>query len=194
MLSSITDCSYHVSQGRLGTSQRSKILEDRLRRAHAYIRELQQQLPSSAHIDPDALFGFPPDVKGGDHDQDGAHAEEGHDSGEDLESMLDASGRITGQGEFPNSAYYGTGSGFAFLAQTKAILDEDHQTATPNANQSADPERARMAHSAITRLFDAPLPDYKSSDIDVPLSHLLPSHSSATDLLRTVFDEASTLR
>jgi len=75
-------------------------LEDRLRRAHLYIKELQKELPRHQQIDADALFAVPAESE---------HGENGDDLEEDkprksstrekslelLEGMMDRRGHMT---------------------------------------------------------------------------------------------------
>lgn len=146
------------------------MLEDRLRRAHAHIKELQQQLPSSSHVDPDVLFGFPPEVKERESEQNGDDT----DSSDDLDSMLDGVGRITNSGQEPSAAFYGGGSGFAFLAKTKEFFENsgnESQSSDADGKKERDRRSALLVQSAITSLFDAPFPDKQVLDLDIPVAH-----------------------
>ena len=171
-------CIYSSTQAhKLPTAERSRIFEDRLGRARAYIEEVQSKLPPPARCDVDALFslstGAAPVGSASSN-----HSEQDERSGE-LENMVGNQGRMSSV-DHKKAEFYGGFSGFAFLHKTKQFCDEE------NGYQSD--EESSTTQSAIGHLFDSPLPDRQALNINVPISHLLPSRRTASELLRVVFD------
>lgn len=167
------------------------MLEDRLRRAHAHIRDLQQHLPPSMHVDPMVLFELPPEVKSSSAEAENEENEETEQSGDDLDSMMNGMGRLTTREKDQTSTFFGGASGFAFLAKTRELLEEDDESSSGRERGGGSPQSTSSQHiqSAITRLFDEPLPDKQELSSEVPVGHLLPSHGSASALLRIIFEE-----
>ncbi|OQV00477.1 Fungal specific transcription factor domain-containing protein [Cladophialophora immunda] len=97
-----------------------------------------------------------------------------------LENMLDGKGRLTSTKN--STEYYGGGSGFAFLQQTQLLFHRDSPTAELRNG-------GHLSLDAMSRLFDSPLPDKQALATDIPISKLLPSRQSATELLHAVFGQ-----
>ena len=134
-------------------------------------------LPLSARCDVDALLSLPkgPAAMG----SSSSNPPEQDEPSAKLENMVGSQGRMSSL-DHKKAEFYGGFSGFAFLHKTKQFFDEE------NGYQS-DAE-SDTTQSAIAHLFDSPLPDRQALDIDVPISHLLPSRHTASELLRVVFD------
>ena len=171
-------CSYALSHAhRAGGGQRAKVLEDRLRHAQNYIRDLESKIPSSAQADLDAILASPkqsssPHPETSDSRQDNSRSPQ-------LENMVGCQGRMSSL-DHKKAEFYGGSSGFAFLQRTKEFLDDDE-------GGSVVSDLSDSTQDAMTHLFDSPLPNKQALDIGGPISHLLPSRSTATHLLHTVF-------
>jgi len=74
-------------------------LEDRLRRAHLYIKELQKELPRHQQIDADALFAVPAESEHGENgdelEDDKPRKSSTEEKTVELDSMMDRKGHIT---------------------------------------------------------------------------------------------------
>ena len=95
--------------------------------------------------------------------------------------MVGGQGRMSSL-DHKKAEFYGGFSGFAFLHKTKQFFDEE------NGYQS-DTE-SETTQGAIAHLFDSPLPDRQALDINVPISHLLPSRRTASELFKVAFHQA----
>ena len=159
---------------------RTKILEDRLRRARALILSLQSQHPSSQlNAEVSSIFDSPPGSPGSPQDSV-ALAEASSGSDDHLENMLDGRGRLTSNKN--STEYYGGGSGFAFLQQTQLLFNHDSSATDVRGGSHASLD-------AMSKLFDSPLPDKQALATDVPMWKLLPSREAATELLHVVFGQ-----
>jgi hypothetical protein len=79
--------------------------------------------------------------------------------------------------------FYGEFSGFSFLQKTKQFFEENEQNLVNS-------DHSDSTHGAIKHLFDSPLPDKHALNTAVPISHLLPSRHTASELLQVVFGQA----
>ncbi|KIX09678.1 uncharacterized protein Z518_00759 [Rhinocladiella mackenziei CBS 650.93] len=174
------DCNYKSTRGqRIAGAPRTKILEDRLRRARALISKLQAQNPSAQlNHEVNSIFDSPPGSPSSAQSPPGPTDDS---SGDHLENMMDGMGRLTST---PTSTeYYGGGSGFAFLQQTQQWFNRD-------SIGRERPASHQLPADVMSRLFDSPLPDKQALEIDVHFSQLLPSRQTATELLHVVFGRA----
>lgn len=186
-LTSLPDCTYNLSAGRsTGSGTRIRILEDRLRRARAYLNEAQKRTPSLAHVNFDALLGPVDELSRSDRkfaDQDRG-ADEPHGDLEDegqLESMMDSYGQMDLGGK--ERDFYGAASGLAWIQRTRNYFEDASSTTSESTNQ---PD---MEDAAAIQLFDAPLPPALALASDLSVSHPLPPRETATELLRVVFTQ-----
>ncbi|KIX92514.1 uncharacterized protein Z520_11834 [Fonsecaea multimorphosa CBS 102226] len=146
---------------------------------HLHLHEGNSQYPSTQlDVEVNGIFDSPP----GSPTPTNADALGSVDSGSEdhLENMLDGKGRLTSTKN--SMEYYGGGSGFAFLQQTQLLFNQDSPT-TELRNSS------HLSLDAMSRLFDSPLPDKQALATDIPISKLLPSRQSATELLHAVFGQ-----
>lgn len=175
----MTDCTFTSTRGqRIAGAPRTKILEDRLRRARALIAKLQAQNPSSQlQAEVSSIFDSPP---GSPSSVSDVTAPPDDSSGEQLENMLDGRGRLNSTKK--STEYYGGGSGFAFLEQTQRLFNQD-------SPEDEIPPSRHLSVDAMSRLFDSPLPDKQALATDIPISKLLPSRQSAMELLHVVFGQ-----
>ncbi|EXJ76596.1 uncharacterized protein A1O5_01104 [Cladophialophora psammophila CBS 110553] len=173
-------CTFTSTRGqRMSGAPRTKILEDRLRRARALITRLQAQYPSAQlNAEVNSIFDSPPGSPVPTDSE--ALGSVDSSSADHLENMLDGKGRLTSTKN--STEYYGGGSGFAFLQQTQLLFNQDSPT-TELRNSS------HLSLDAMSRLFDSPLPDKQALATDIPISKLLPSRQSATELLYAVFGQ-----
>lgn len=176
-------CVYSSTKAqRGGGAPRTKILEERLRRARALIAQLQAEHPSVTHrAEIDAIFDTPP----GSPDSASASFQiedvPQDDRQGELENMMDGEGCFTAVDE-SSPIYYGGPSGFRFLEKTQQLFRENSDEGSPGISTNAH-------HSALSRLFDAPLPDRQALASGVSISQLLPSRATATRLLGVVFEQ-----
>lgn len=200
MITFWTDCTYNLSASRsTGSGTRIRILEDRLRRARAYLNEAQRRTPSLAGVNFDALLGPMDEYSSSDTkaeskpfaqseddngDDDGA-ADGNDDDDETLDSMMDAYGQMT-VNSHDNMArdFYGAASGLAFIQRTKDML-QVHNGRSPSSEDSP----LDLSNSATVQLFDAPLPPKQALHLDTPLSQLLPPRPVADRLVGVVFTQ-----
>ena len=168
-------CTYTSTKSqRTAGAPRTKILEDRLRRARALIDKLQKQIPvlqSQATFD--AIFDSP---CGSPESADAPSPRTGEigSSGVDLENMMDGLGRLSAA-DNDTFDYFGGASGFAFLQRTQQIFENGEQ-------EYSD------AHLELSRLFDSPLPNKTPlNGANLSFSLLLPSRHSATRLFHVAF-------
>lgn len=89
--------------------------------------------------------------------------------------------RVLSSSDRKTASFYGDSSGFAFLQKTKQLFDDTQGTG--GSDMSASTQKA------ITQLFDSPLPDKQALKVDVPMSNLLPSRKTASQLLNVVFGQ-----
>jgi len=176
-----TDCTFTSTKGqRIAGAPRTKILEDRLRRARALISKLQAQNPSAQlAAEVNSIFDSPPGSPSSASDTHGI-ADDGPGEGDLLENMMDGRGRLTSTKK--STEYYGGGSGFAFLQQTQQLFGQD----SPGCEKLTNCD---LTVDAMSRLFDSPLPDKQALATDVPFSKLLPSRQTTSELLRVVFGQ-----
>lgn len=176
-------CTYNLSAGRsTGSGTRIRILEDRLRRARAYLNEAQKRTPSLAHVNFDALLGPTEDLSGPESksDQDTKNKDEEADDQGRLESMMDAYGQMDLAGK--ERDFYGAASGLAWIQKTRNYF-EDTSSTTSDSTGNPDVENA-----AAVQLFDAPLPPAHALPSDPSIPHLLPPRETASRLLRVVYN------
>ena len=177
-----------------GPGARVRILEDRLRRARAYLQEFQRRLPSAADIDFDALLGPTEDLAQSDTSaQESGGAEpsmqprttnEDNDKTVQLDSMMSSYGRMAiHDGERATGEFYGAASGLAFLHRTKDFFENRSES------DDSDDDSTNSTHSAITQLFDSPFPQKQALSIHVPVWQLLPHRETTQGLLRVVFTQ-----
>lgn len=177
-------CTYDSTYGRNPVqNQRVRILEHRLRRARAYLQELQSRIPSARHVNFDALLGTPDESRRESSGQEsGDTNQEDTDEMTKLDSMMSYYGRMTIHD--PKTAdFYGASSGLAFLHRTKEYFENP-------SGAASEFEMSDSTHLAIGKLFDAPLPEKQALAVGVPMSHLLPHRDTALGLLRAVFTQA----
>ncbi|KAJ4608870.1 Gypsy retrotransposon integrase-like protein 1 [Exophiala dermatitidis] len=177
--STVVNCTYTSTRGqRMAGAPRTKILEDRLRRARALLSKIQSQNPSaSLQAEVNSIFDSPPGSPSSSPDSPGRTDDS---SGDRFENMLDGKARLTSTKN--STEYYGGGSGFAFLHQTQQLFNQDSPGTEGPSNRHVDVD-------AMSRLFDSPLPDKQALAIDVPFAKLLPSRQTAMRLLHVVFGQ-----
>ncbi|KAK5070679.1 Gypsy retrotransposon integrase-like protein 1 [Exophiala xenobiotica] len=173
-------CTYNLSAAR-GTSSgtRIRILEDRLRRARAYLNEAQRRTPSLANVNFDALLGPVNEASGREPRLDADPDDD--DSQGRLDSMMDSYGQMTmdTNGSI-NRNFYGAASGLAWIQRTKRYFEDSDSDGSGEAEDTAGDE------STAVQLFDASLPLRRSSHVDSTVSELLPPGNDAIRLLETV--------
>ncbi|EXJ91841.1 hypothetical protein A1O3_00391 [Capronia epimyces CBS 606.96] len=172
-------CTFTSTRGqRMAGAPRTKILEDRLRRARALLSTLQAQNPSAQlHAEVSSIFDSPPGSPSSLSDTTGPTDDS---AGDHFENMLDGKGRLTSSKN--STEYYGGGSGFAFLHQTQQLFNQDPSSSEQSTNGHVDVD-------AMSSLFDSPLPDKQALATEVPFVKLLPSRQTATELLHVVFKQ-----
>lgn len=195
-------CSYNLSAGRsTGSGTRIRILEDRLRRARAYLTEAQKRTPSLANVDFDALLGpteepLQSDGKPIDHhartgtgasanvDDDAGAATDDDDGQEKLESMMDSYGQMNLNFRgCKERDFYGAASGLAWIQKTRNYFDDT------DSGGSSTAENQDLGSAAAVQLFDAPLPPKQALDPDASIPYILPPRETATHLVRIVFTQ-----
>lgn len=196
ILLTVTDCTYNLSAGRsTGSGTRIRILEDRLRRARAYLTEAQKRTPSLANVNFDALLG-PTDVSSHsdqnpidqaarvDADADANASADNDDGQEKLESMMDSYGQMNLNFRgCKERDFYGAASGLAWIQKTRNYFDEsDSAGSAPDDNHD-------IGSTAAVQLFDAPLPPKQALDPDSSIPYILPPRETATHLVRIVFTQ-----
>lgn len=189
-------CTYNLSAGRsTGSGTRIRILEDRLRRARAYLSEAQKRTPSLANVDFDALLGptedsLQLDQKSADHharagtDLDANANADDDDGQEKLESMMDSYGQMNLNSHgCKERDFYGAASGLAWIQKTRHYFnDSDSAGSSPADNHD-------IGSAAAVQLFDAPLPPKQALEPDSSIPYLLPPRKTATHLFRVVFTQ-----
>lgn len=177
-------CIYSSTKAqRTGGAPRTKILEDRLRRARALIAQMQAEHPSVKHrAEIDAIFDTPPgSPDSGVMSLQNEEVREDDTRG-DLENMMDGQGCFTASDQ-SGPIYYGGQSGFKFLEKTQQLFQDDGE-ADPRDKMSPSPN-----HVALSHLFDAPLPDRQALSSRVAVNQLLPQRPTAARLLKIVFEQ-----
>ncbi|KAK5951580.1 Gypsy retrotransposon integrase-like protein 1 [Knufia fluminis] len=177
-------CTYNLSAGRsTGSGTRIRILEDRLRRARAYLNEAQKRTPSLAHVDFDALLG-PTDESARSERQPVAGSEDDdQDHHEKLESMMDSYGQMsTDTNGIMERDFYGAASGLAWIQRARNYFGDS------DSGGSTEIEDDNTNKSAAVQLFDAPLPTKQTLQLDTA-DVRLPPRETATKLLRVVFTQ-----
>jgi hypothetical protein len=157
---------------------RTKILEDRLRRARTLITKLQSQNPSAPlTAEVNSIFDSPPGSPSSVSDTTGVTDES---PGEYLESMMDGKGSLLLNQK--SATYYGGGSGLAFLRKTLQLFSQG----SPRTG-TASPE---LPQYALSSLFDSPLWETQTLQTGPSSSEILPSRRTASDLLDVFFGNA----
>jgi len=173
-------CFYRVNRAqKIGSVQHIRALEDSLSRARNYIEELHEKIPPASQKDIDSIFVLPtkfmspsdPSHRSDSVALDGDHSPR-------LENMME----LQEQMNSTDHNFYGDSSGFAFLQKTKQLFDDTQ-------GSSNDSDLSTSTQRAITQLFDSPLPDKQALQVDVPVSNLLPTRQTASDLLHVVFGQ-----
>ena len=156
-----------------------RALEETIARAKNYIDDLHQQVPKESQKDIESIFASANKFKSPDQESESPDPSNG---GPELENWMEDEGQLSSL-DRKTASFYGDASGFAFLQKTKRMFDET------KSDERRGSELSESTQKAITRLFDSPLPDKQALHADVPVSHLLPSRKSASDLLRVVFSQ-----
>lgn len=182
-LLTLLDCTYNLSAGRsTGSGTRIRILEDRLRRARAYLNEAQRRTPSLAHVNFDALLG--PMDEYTRSERKSSEASKDDDDQDRLASMMDSYGQMTINNQ--NGAqrdFYGAASGLAWIQKASNYFDRSE------SSESDESDSLFNDSSATVQLFDAPLPPKHTMRIEETISELLPPQETTTKLLRIVFTQ-----
>ena len=157
-----------------------RALEESMSRARSYIEDLHNShVPKEKQKDIESLFASVNAFKSPDQDSD--TPERGNDSAR-LENMMEDEEQLSSI-DRKTASFYGDSSGFAFLQKTRQLFDET------NRNDQKDNEPSHSTQTAITKLFDSPLPDKQALEADEPVSRLLPSRESCSELLKVVFTQ-----
>lgn len=156
-------------------------MEDRLRRARAYLTEAQKRTPSLAHINFDALLG-PNDIDAPVSEVPSLDVDD--DDQDRLVSMMDAYGQMAldTNGEMQRD-FYGSSSGLAWIKTTQ------HYFASNRPGAPDEIEGSQSNLSAAVQIFDAPLPSKEAPYQNPPIHQLLPSREDASRLRQTVFTQ-----
>ena len=179
----LADCTYNLSAGRsTGSGTRIRILEDRLRRARAYLIEAQKRTPSLAHVNFDALLGSTDELTQGHDTKPPIIPEKDEEDHEQyLSSMMDSYGHLTLDSNQPMERdFYGAASGLAWITKTTDFFD---QSSSDRSSSQGDDGPAAV------QLFDAPLPPKNSIHIDTSSADLMPSREDTTKLINVVFQQ-----
>ncbi|KAJ9659035.1 Gypsy retrotransposon integrase-like protein 1 [Neophaeococcomyces mojaviensis] len=128
----LADCTYSLTMGkRFDSGTRIKILEERLRRARAYLAEAQKRAPSLARINFDALLSPFDDCRlpsTGEAERSGESDEE-----EILDSMMDSYGKLAINHDTQTTKeFFGASSGLAFIQRTKEQPDTKQWQGIPS--------------------------------------------------------------
>lgn len=156
-------------------------MEDRLRRARAYLAEAQKRTPSLAHINFDALLG--PNEALNTPTSDKVPLDDDDDE-EELVSMMNSYGQMAldTNGNMHRD-FYGSSSGLAWIKRAQ------HYFAENEFDNSDEIEGSQSNLSAAVQIFDAPLPSRSSMPQSIPIESLLPSREKATHLRDVVFTQ-----
>lgn len=162
-------------------------MEDRLRRARAYLAEAQKRTPSLAHINFDALLG-PNEAASAPASDKVSLDEDDTDEQDELISMMDSYGQmaIDTNGEMHRD-FYGSSSGLAWIKKTQHYFAESEDE--NERENTTEIEGSQSNLSAAVQIFDAPLPPRLGTSQTVPIDKLLPSRECATRLRETVFTQ-----
>lgn len=176
-------CTYNLSYGKsAGSGTRIRILEDRLRRARAYLQEAQRRTPSLRDVDFDALLkpSEPDDASMADSMLSQLESD---DESHQLESMMGAYGRFSTEtsGRMERD-FYGAGSGLAWIHRANRDLSDFHAGQT--AEVSPEPNDC-----ATIQLFDTPLPKQSPLSDEKSVHQLLPVREIANSLLNIIFTQ-----
>lgn len=182
----MVDCTYNLPASRsTGSGTRIRILEDRLRRARAYLNEAQKRTPSLANVNFDALLGpieeYSPQQSQPTRSSSDQDLHQGDDS-DTLESMMDSYGQMNldTNGTMERD-FYGAASGLAWIQQTRHYFDDLDLEYRHRYADATD-----VGNSAAVQLFDAPLPPRKAFDVATSIPQLLPPRETASRLLHVV--------
>ena len=175
-------CLYQTSRfHKLGSSHHMRALEETIARAKNYIDDLHQQVPKENQKDIESIFASANKFKSPDNESESP--DPSNNGGPELENMMENEEQLSSL-DRKTASFYGDASGFAFLQKTKRMFDENK-----TGDERRGSELSESTQKAITRLFDSPLPDKQALHADVPVSHLLPSRKSASELLKVVFSQ-----
>lgn len=166
-------------------------MEDRLRRARAYLHEAQKRTPSLANVNFDALLGPNEENSkreadsefGVNGDADAQSAKQDTDNHDKLESMMDSYGHmnLNTHGGMERD-FYGAASGLAWIQKAGHYFE-----GSDSKDHVAD--EVSVGDTAAVQLFDAPLPPHRAFNLDVSVEDLLPPRDTATNLLNVVFTQ-----
>jgi hypothetical protein len=172
-------CTYNLTSGNHANSgTRIKILEERLRRARAYLNQAQKSTPSIAAVNFDVLLGLADDSRSPRISK--AEQSEDSDEAENLHSMMDSYGRVAANHDTqPTKDFYGPSSGLAFIQWTRGYFEE-------STDDGKDRDTYTAKHATAVPLFDAPLPGEHTFHTGLPSAGPLPSWKVATILLDDV--------
>ncbi|KAK5056635.1 hypothetical protein LTR84_012167 [Exophiala bonariae] len=172
-------CTFTSTKGqKVAGAPRTKILEDRLRRAKSLIAKLRAQNPTTiSAADISNVFDSPPGSPSSVSDTTGATDES---TGEHLESLMDGRGHLLLNQK--SATYYGGGSSFAFLQKTQQLFSPD---VPPIGNICLE-----SPQSAISELFDSPLWEKQAIQDHLSPPEILPARRTALELLEAYFKNA----
>ncbi|KAJ9635752.1 Gypsy retrotransposon integrase-like protein 1 [Knufia peltigerae] len=159
-----------------------KILEDRLRIVRAKLEQIKLGKLSIEDADLDAVLNTRDGglLASDDHPTEEASPPDEQSKGPKLDSMMSRYGRL--ESDDPWAApFYGAPSGAAFLHRLHEFFGNENGSPTRSNNSSP---------SAISLLFDAPLPTDGSLDIAPPIAPLLPHRPTAVALVSVVLAHA----
>jgi hypothetical protein len=162
---------------------RARVLEDRLRRARAYLTEAKQLIPAWSDKNFDSLLG-----PAGDLTAFGQKDSSQNPNGT-IDSMMNRYGQSTVNPNNPTEqSFYGAASGLAWLHKTNDhFAGEDSDDGSRHGNDEDSDSLHVSETSAMAQLFDAPLPTGNRHEPDLSISQLLPPQSTAERLQRAVF-------
>lgn len=161
---------------------RARILEDRLRIVRAKLEQIKLGKLSIEDADLDAVLNTRDGglLASDDHPTEEASPPDEQSKGPKLDSMMSRYGRL--ESDDPWAApFYGAPSGAAFLHRLHEFFGNENGSPTRSNNSSP---------SAISLLFDAPLPTDGSLDIAPPIAPLLPHRPTAVALVSVVLAHA----
>ena len=164
---------------KLGSSHHVRALEESISRARNYIDELHKSVPEDKRKDIEAIFASAQKFRSPSEDE--SDTPEHRQDSPTLENMMEHQEQMSST-DHKTASFYGDSSGFAFLQKTKQVFDE-----TRDNRRGSDMDNSTQ--EAITRLFDSPLPDKQALSSDTPVSQLLPSRQTASELLQVVFTQ-----
>jgi hypothetical protein len=163
-------CTYEIRRPAQAPTQRIRSLEEHLRYATSFLKELKTKLPDVNDADIDAALtvldfsepslGTPPPVKGVEP------------KSFKLASMITGCDQLVRDGPWSLS-FYGATSGFAFVMRTLELFQKPSTMLVPEAR------------STIASLFDAPL--LTKCSLNPAGNPTLPLHDVAAALVEAVF-------